>query len=181
MEIGCGQGIVSEQVPIGVEYVGIDPSNTLIERAKQLYAGGNRSFLEGDAYQLPLQDSSAEGVLSVWVWSHLQDLQLAAQEMSRILKSNGTFLVINANPATYPKRKGFYKSYEIIDGVLVGDFDLGNDKVLSRGTLHFHSIQDMSDALRDAGLSVTTIETIGHKDSYPDGLYIAISGLKQAI
>lgn len=179
VEVGCGQGIVSKQVPIGTEYIGIDPSSTLIERARQLYDSNNRSFLEGDAYKLPLEDASTEAVLSVWVWSHLQDLQLAAREMSRILKPNGAFLIINANPATYPERKGFYKSYEIVDGVLVGDFDLGNDKVLSQGTLHFHSVQDMTDALRNAGLCIDSVHTLGYKDSYPDGLYIAIDGLKQ--
>lgn len=179
VEIGCGQGIISKQVPVGTEYIGIDPSSTLIERAKQLYDSNDRSFLEGDAYELPLKDASTEAVLSVWVWSHLQDLQLAAREMSRILKPNGTFLIINANPATYPERKGFYKSYEIIEGVLVGDFDLGNDRVLSQGTLHFHSVQDMTDALRDAGLYVDSIHTLGHKDLYSDGLYVAINGLKQ--
>ena len=179
VEVGCGQGIISKQFNSTIKYIGIDPSDTLINRANHLYASENHIFIKGDAYNLPLEDANTEAALSVWVWSHLQDLQLAADEMARVLKPNGAFLIINANPGTYEERKGFYKSYEIVDGVLVGDFDLGNDRVLSQGTLHFHSLQSMLDALSEADLRTTGIETLGHKESYPKGLYIAISGYKQ--
>ena len=179
VEVGCGQGIISKQFDSAIKYTGIDPSDTLISRANQLYASENHIFIKGDAYKLPFEDASTEAVLSVWVWSHLQDLRLAAREMARVLKPNGVFLIINANPDTYEERKGFYKSYEIVDGVLVGDFDLGNGRVLSQGTLHFHSRQNILDALSEAGLHTTGIETLGYKESYPEGLYIAISGYKQ--
>lgn len=179
VEVGCGQGIISKQFDSAIKYIGVDPSDALINRANQLYASESHIFIKGDAYKLPFEDASTEAILSVWVWSHLQDLRLAAREMARVLKPNGSFLIINANPDTYEERKGFYKSYEIVDGVLVGDFDLGNNRVLSQGTLHFHSRQSMLDALSEAGLRIAGIETLGHKESYTEGLYIAIRGHKQ--
>lgn len=178
-DIGCGQGICSEQI-VDAEYIGIDPSRSLIQRAKQLYqAGSTKTFIEGDAYSIPLEENSVDAVLSVWVWSHLGNIALASKEMARVVKPGGGVLIINANPDTYEERKMFYKQYRMVDGVLVGDFDLGGGKVLSEGTLHFHTRDTMLAALDSAGIEVREVRTLGHKNNYPKGLYIAISGVKR--
>ncbi|MGI6612518.1 MAG: class I SAM-dependent methyltransferase [Candidatus Nanosyncoccaceae bacterium] len=184
VEICCGQGIVSRQIPAEVKYTGIDLSESLLERANELYGGENRSFIKGNAYDIPLENETTEAVLSVWAWSHLQDLPLAAKETARILKPGGSFLIITASPYSYELRKTFYKSYDPIYNEnneeigLVGDFDLGDNKALSQGTLYFHSYEDMTKAIEDANLIITETKKM-YKDEHPDGLYIAISGIKK--
>lgn len=178
-DLGCGQGICSQLVGAGTSYVGIDASASLIARANKLYAAPNRTFAVGDVYNAPLKDNSTDAAMSVWVWSHLEDLAKAAKEMHRILKPGGKFIIINANPDTYEDRKGFYSSYKIEGKLLVGNFDLGGGKELTGSTLYLHSRENMADALKAAHLVIDETVTLGYKKAYPDGLYIAISGHKE--
>ena len=179
-DIGCGQGVISEQIGQAVQYIGVDASPHLIRRAQERYASEQRTFVVGDVYELPLDDQSVDGVLSVWVWSHLDNLAKAAREMARILKSGGNWLIINAHPATYGVRRSFYASYEMVNGVLVGDFDIENGKTLSNGTLYFHTQEEIEQALAGAGLEVRQVTSLGYTDMYPPGLYIALSGVQGA-
>jgi SAM-dependent methyltransferase len=96
LEIGCGQGACSNR--IDGTYTGIEPSQYLIDRAILLYSGPNRKFLLGNAYDLPVSNSSFDAVFSISVWHLLSDLLLAAKELSRVLKNEGHFLIITANP-----------------------------------------------------------------------------------
>jgi len=178
IDIGCGQGICSVLSGKETKYVGIDPSPILIERAHKLYSASNKEFLEGNALKLPLEDESANAVMSIWVWSHIDNLDLAAKEMWRVLKPQGNFLIVTANPETYEERKTFYKSYTEKDGLLTGTFDLGNGKVLTNSTLYLHGKRRIENAISQSGLSIDSIERIGQVESYKQGLYLAIKGHK---
>lgn len=94
VEIGSGQGICSEHINASESrYVGIEPSQLLVERAQKLYALPNRRFVRGNAYELPIADASTDAAFSVNVWFHLENINQASQELSRILKSGGKFLI----------------------------------------------------------------------------------------
>lgn len=96
LDLGCGQGICSTLIPEGTLYTGIDPSTHLLSRADELYPG--RIFLEGSAYQIPFSDGFFDGVFSVAVWQLLSDIDLATQEIARVLRPDGHFLIITADP-----------------------------------------------------------------------------------
>jgi ubiquinone/menaquinone biosynthesis C-methylase UbiE len=180
VDIGCGQGSCSALLPENTKYVGIDSSQTLIDRAKELFTSPNRESLVGDAYDLPLENDSYDAVMSIWVWSHLKDLRKAAKEMYRILKKGGRFLVITANPATYEERKTFYKEYTIDEkeNKLIGTFDLGGGKTLTDTTLYFHSRKDILEAIKTAGFKIETIGKMGEAETSDKGLYIVVEGRK---
>ena len=178
VDIGCGQGICSSLMPNNTDYIGIDNSRHLLGKARKLYGNGKRVFKIGDAYSLPLKDASVDTALSLWVWSHLENLPKAAQEMARVLKPGGHYLVINANPETYNIRKTFYKSYKEENNLLIGTFDLGGGKVLSDTTLYLHSIVDIENAIRNASLTIDKISRIGRDKEASAGLYIAFGGTK---
>lgn len=176
LDIGCGQGICSTLVSKATKYTGIDSSSVLIERAKELYPSASLQFLKGSAEKLPCEDDSFDAEISIWVWSHIENLERAAGEMFRTLRSGGKFLIITANPDTYEERRTFYKTYKEKDGLLVGDFDLGGGKVLTNSTLYLHSRGRIEKAIKDSGLRIDAIDSIGQLDHYPKGLYLAISG-----
>jgi len=178
VDIGCGQGVCSTLVGSRVKYIGIDQSEFLIERAREHYSNNNATFKVGDADDIPLKDNSTDSILSLWVWSHLPELQKGAREMCRILQPNGHFLVITANPSTYNIRKTFYSTYKDYDGYLIGTFDLGGGKTLTDTNLYFHTETDMKNALLDAGLAIDEVKTFGLEDEYPGGLNIMITGRK---
>jgi len=177
-DIGCGQGQCSELVDASVEYIGIDPSHEMIKRAKHLFSHKNKQFIEGNAYKIPLKDRSVDAAMSIWVWSHLDDIETAAREMFRVLENGGRFLIITANPETYEERKTFYKSYTIKGNLLIGTFDLGDGKVLTDTILCLHSKKQIEDAIKHAGLKINHIKRIGQAETSNNGLYLAIEGSK---
>ncbi|MFA5197898.1 MAG: class I SAM-dependent methyltransferase [Patescibacteria group bacterium] len=175
-DIGCGQGICSELVDSETEYIGIDPSLTLLERARNLYPVTNKRFIEGNAYDIPQEKESADAVISIWVWSHLEKPGLAAKEMFRILKSKGRFLIVTANPETYEERKTFYTHYTIEGNLLKGSFDLGNGKALTGTTLYLHTKQEIEDAIKQAGFKINYVKRMGQAESSDKGLYLVVEG-----
>jgi len=177
-DLGCGQGYFSKLLDGNIQYIGVDSSPTLIKRAKELYSLPNKKFVEGDVYKLPLKNDSIGAAMSLWVWSHLGNLQLAAKEMYRVLKAKGRFLIITANPETYEERKTFYKNYTIKDKLLTGTFDLGNGKTLTNTTLYLHSKKEIEEAIKKAGFKINYVKRMGKAKSSDKGLYLVIEGLK---
>lgn len=180
VDIGCGEGIVATLVNDSVDYIGVDPSPDMLARAQELHAAQHRKFKRGSAYNLPLDNSSADAAMSIWVWSHLENLPAAAAEMARILRTGGHYLIITASPETYEARKSFYKQYTIRDNILYGDFDLGEFGLLPNSTLVLHTKDTMLNALRAAGFTVDKAEGFDRTNLDPRGLYVAISGFKKA-
>jgi ubiquinone/menaquinone biosynthesis C-methylase UbiE len=178
VDLGCGQGSCSELVDNKIRYIGIDSSPTLIRRAERLHSSPNRKFIQGDVCHTPLEGCSADAALSVWVWSHLDNLEQAAKEMHRILNKKGRFLIITANPETYGERKTFYKRYDVKGKLLTGTFDLGNGKVLTDTTLYLHSKEEIEGSVKQVGLKISRVRRIGQSKSSDKGLYLAIEGSK---
>jgi ubiquinone/menaquinone biosynthesis C-methylase UbiE len=89
LDAGCGSGrdaiYLAQQ---GFEVWGIDISEVAIERARQKYEGKNLHLNVGNIERLDFQDSEFGAVYSGWVL-HSTNLQKAASEMHRILRSNG--------------------------------------------------------------------------------------------
>jgi ubiquinone/menaquinone biosynthesis C-methylase UbiE len=178
-DIGCGQGICSSLLDKKIKYIGIDSSSVLIRRARKLYSTSNRKFMEGDVLKLPLKDGSVDAAMSIWVWSHIENIELAAKEMRRVLKSKGNFLIVTANPETYKERKTFYKSYKEKNGFLIGTFDLGDEKFLTDTTLYLHNKKRIKDAISRSGLIADFIKRVGQAETSDKGLYLAIQGHKR--
>lgn len=138
----------------------------------------NKQFIKGDVIKLPLKNNSADTIISIWVWSHINNLELASEEMWRVLKPKGNFLIVTANPETYKMRKNFYKSYKEKNGLLTGTFDLGDGKILTNSTLYLHSKKRIGEAVRQSGLVIDSIKRISKAKSYEQGLYLVIQGYK---
>lgn len=102
LEVGCGQGEfavwLSRQKP-GFEIVGLDFSETAIKlatrRAKAERAGVK--FILGDAQALPYADDSFDIVVSCECLEHVPSPSKMAQEIARVLKPGGRFLLTTEN------------------------------------------------------------------------------------
>jgi ubiquinone/menaquinone biosynthesis C-methylase UbiE len=88
VDIGSGQGITSELFPKETNYIGVEPSSVLVERAKEKYP--HRDWKIGSAYQLPVDDSQADTALSINVWFHLENIYTATRELARVLNNVGS-------------------------------------------------------------------------------------------
>lgn len=97
VDVGCGLGYLGytwwEFFGEGGEYIGIDLSDKLLadaEKSAQDWAeGGQARFIQADAYELPLDDNSADLVMCQTLLMHLEDPAGAVGEMTRVVRPGG--------------------------------------------------------------------------------------------
>jgi ubiquinone/menaquinone biosynthesis C-methylase UbiE len=189
LDIGCGQGICSDNVDFNkTEYIGVDPSIFLIERAKQIYFNPNRTFIVGNAYNLPLEDSSVNATFSITVWFHLENLSKASEELSRTLSNGGRFMIVTADPDSYDIWNTHYSNANRVGKKIVGTAKvlLNPDEAIhayasmDRNTFYRHSIDEILGPLSSNGLNIDEITKIGLLPvNKGKTLFIKILGHKQ--
>lgn len=171
LDIGCGQGICSIHLgQIQASYVGIDPSRDLISRAQELYSDSKRKFALGNIYEMPFPDNYFGAAFSVAVWHLLSDINKASNELRRILKPQGKFLIITADPNQYQSWTDQYKEKSLNGSTFVGT-NLNTDGTIITDTLYLHSMEEIVAQLEDADLSISKTQGIRS--------FIAISGHKR--
>lgn len=154
LDIGCGQGACSEKIDLdNCTYVGVDPSSYLLERAMSLHANGNRQFISGSAYALPFPDASFDAAFSVAVWHLLEEKEKAASELSRVLREDGHFMIVAANPAVYDEWTKTYSS-GTSDGLRFEGRTRQQDGSESVDVLYLHSYEQIVATLQSAHLEV---------------------------
>ena len=160
LDIGCGQGVCSEKISLaGKRYTGLEPSPFLLARARELYLADGRRFEQGNVYQMPFPNEAFDSVFSIAVWHLLSDLQKAACELSRVLKSGGHFLIITANPDA---QAAWIQS---------------STSANSSDILYFHSLDDQVMSLTQTHLNVDKVWTF--RPAEKTDLFIAIQGRKE--
>ncbi len=94
LEIGCGPGEISNYLKMkGIDVVGIDISEKMIEIARQL--NPFIDFRTGDVFDLQFEDCSVAGIVAPYliVNFELEDIPEAFSEIHRVLVKNGQFLL----------------------------------------------------------------------------------------
>jgi SAM-dependent methyltransferase len=159
LEIGSGQGVCSDKIDLdGRTYIGLEPSPFLVDRAKELYSSENRHFLSGSAYHLPFADGVFDAAFSVAVWHLFSDLGKAAEELNRVLRPNGNFLIITANPAAYSLWTDRYSETKLEGRRFKGNVRSDDGSVLN-DVLYLHTNDEIQASLQGAGLAILDIET----------------------
>lgn len=169
LDIGCGQGACAKCVTSEREYFGIDPSSRLIERATEVACAPNRNFQTGNAYQIPFAAKHFGAAFSIAVWHLLTDVNKASSELSRVLKDQGSFLIVTADPAQYTAWTDRYQNKKFEGMVFTGSSSFA-DGSSSMDVFELHSLNKIVDTLEHNGLKVTETTTFR--------MFIAISGIK---
>ncbi|MBY0518591.1 MAG: class I SAM-dependent methyltransferase [Bacteriovoracaceae bacterium] len=158
LDLGSGQGVCTEKLNLADrEYTGVEPSSFLLTRAKELYP--NYQFINGNAYHLPFAEESFDGVFSIAVWHLLQDINQAHAELNRVLRKDGKFLIITANPNN---RADWIASYEKVeeDGSQLIGINTNEAGVGISDTLFLRSKEELLQTLDRNNLKVTNTESI---------------------
>ncbi len=102
LDVGCGTGRMIENLrKFQAKPVGLDISKEMLRIARKKFLG--TEFVLGDIENLPFEDDEFDMVLSSFVLVHLGDLRLAFEEVHRVLKDGGVFIVTNINQRKAPK------------------------------------------------------------------------------
>ena len=172
LDVGCGQGIASKLMEQETQaniidtnndwwfrsavpskelaYCGIDGSSYLIKRAKENYPK-TCEFMKASVYDMPFEDKYFDRLFSINLIMHLENPESAFDEMSRVLKPGGRFLMITANPTRY----SYFEWYNMfIEPVVTKNRIEGKIKIpnatIQRNSIYTHSKNRIAMALGNA-------------------------------
>ena len=177
VDIGSGEGFLGSILPDSINYIGIEPSETLVSIAMEQYIQNNLKYKVGSAYNTSLPDGSVGAVISVMVWFHLADLDKSAKELFRNLKHGGKFLIITSNPDARKIWESFFSELKIDSDIMIGKFET-EDYVFEESIIYMHQKKKILDSLKRAGLRIEKDENIGIAEKDDDKLFYAITGIK---
>ena len=92
LDVGCGTGSLTFAAARHAQVariVGVDLAPAYLERARQAGSDARITFLEGEAYELPVDDDSFDRVFSFLVLQFIPDPARAIAEMRRKAKPGG--------------------------------------------------------------------------------------------
>jgi len=175
LDVGSGQERGSTEIDGYEKYIGVEPSEFLVNRAKEMYSAPSRSFVVGNAYELPIGSESVDGVVSVNVLFHIASLETAVTEMSRVLKHGGSFFVNTASNDSVDVWKTLYTDLVVGETMMQGKIRLpGAEPTLN--TFYFQPNQLVIDTLEAHGLHVEKISYSCEKGGKM--MFIMIEGRK---
>jgi SAM-dependent methyltransferase len=98
LDVGCGDGQVARlAVSLGSEFVvGVDPTWNQVVVASERDGGVN--VARASAHRLPFADASFDAVVACLVFEHIEDVDDAIEEVSRVLVRGGRFCFFLNHP-----------------------------------------------------------------------------------
>lgn len=120
VDLGCGTGRFSELLAahFGAQVIGIDPSQKMLDQARQKPISGNVVFRQALAEALPLQDGSVDLVFMSQVYHHLTDPFAVARECWRVLRGGGYACIRNTTRENDFVYRHFFPLQPLIDSDL---------------------------------------------------------------
>jgi ubiquinone/menaquinone biosynthesis C-methylase UbiE len=105
LEVGIGSGLNLPFYGTSVsEIVGIEPSPKLLKMTRRV-AGRTSTpirLIEGTAEAIPIDDQAIDTVVTTWTMCSIPLIELALQEMRRVLKPGGRLLFVEHGRAPEP-------------------------------------------------------------------------------
>jgi len=127
VDLGCGTGRFSRLLAehLGVEVIGIDPSQKMLDQARQQPATGKVIYRQAPAEAMPLPDDCADLVFMSMAYHHLSDPAAVARECHRVLRRGGYVCIRNGTQETdFPHRHSFPGLEPLIDSQLPSRQDI---------------------------------------------------------
>jgi demethylmenaquinone methyltransferase/2-methoxy-6-polyprenyl-1,4-benzoquinol methylase len=105
LEIGSGPGNFSKMLD-AKQICCLDPSEKMLVWSKQVLNGGKYNSVQGIGEQLPLRNERFDKVYCLFSFRDFMDRNKGAQEVIRVLKKGGSFIVLDIlKPKSLSKKK----------------------------------------------------------------------------
>jgi ubiquinone/menaquinone biosynthesis C-methylase UbiE len=98
LDIGCGPGYLAAEIARrypALDVIGLDISPDMLKLAARNLPSGRVKLLLGDAAALPLENESVDSVVSSASLHHWEDVPAAFNEIYRVLRPGGRFLIMD--------------------------------------------------------------------------------------
>ncbi|MBS1265884.1 MAG: Demethylrebeccamycin-D-glucose O-methyltransferase [Acidimicrobiaceae bacterium] len=107
LDIGAGEGQVSRLASSGGApcVVGVDPS--LAQATKAQERGGGPAYARAEASDLPFGSATFDAVVACLVFEHIQAVDAAMAEVSRVLRPGGRFAFFLNHPLLQTPQSGW--------------------------------------------------------------------------
>lgn len=113
LDVGTGEGQVARRLRAAqIDVVGIDPIAGQLDLAVE--RGGGPHYVRAEAAGLPFVDAAFDGAVACLVFEHIDDLDGALAEVSRVLAPAGRFLLLLNHPLLQTPGSGWIDD-QIID------------------------------------------------------------------
>lgn len=145
VDLGCGFGILALELAglHRIHAIAVDSDTAVLSSARRAVAaaegrdglarGSAVRVVAGDAYRLPILDSTVDMVVARYLFQHLGRPEAALREIGRVLRPSGTVCVMDVDDGlyvTHPERSGPYaRLREALAAAQVSD---GGDRRIGR-------------------------------------------------
>jgi ubiquinone/menaquinone biosynthesis C-methylase UbiE len=151
LDIGCGTGNYTNAVAQDkYHFIGLDPSTEMLAKARK--KNEDIVWMKGKAEQIPLADNSIDGMMASLTLHHWTSLDVGFQELNRVLKSNGKFIVFTATPQ---QMKGYWLNHYF-------------PKMLADSMIQMPSFESIENNLRKHNFSIIETEKYFMRDDLED-------------
>ncbi|MEO0895059.1 MAG: class I SAM-dependent methyltransferase [Bacteroidota bacterium] len=148
LDIGCGTGnytcVFQKQ---GFNFIGVDPSATMLEKAKANQP--KIQWIQAQAESIPLPDQYFHGILGSLTIHHWQDLTKAMKELRRVCKAQSKFVLFTSTPS---QMEGYWLNHYF-------------PNMMKDSMLQMPSFEVISQAMENGGWQIEALETY---DIQPD-------------
>ena len=110
LDVGCGDGQIARALAKqGSSVLGIDPTQLHIDLANE--RAGGPTYMLGNATKLPVADASQDAVVACLVFEHIDEVDTAIAEVSRVLKPGGQFSFFLNHPLLQTPGSGWIDDF----------------------------------------------------------------------
>jgi SAM-dependent methyltransferase len=107
LDVGCGLGWLTNEIQTkGGNVIGIDSSKKNLQKAQRFYSDCN--FLHKDFFEYNPKEKF-DRVFVIMVFEHIIELNKAYEKLSRLLKENGSLIIITGDKDRLARPRDSYK------------------------------------------------------------------------
>jgi ubiquinone/menaquinone biosynthesis C-methylase UbiE len=99
LEVGCGTGVLLQRLAGRGDAVSVDLSAGMLKKAATRLGERGGKLVRADAQRLPFKDGSFDSKVSTFALTAVPDLDVALEEMVRVIRDGGRVVVVSVgNP-----------------------------------------------------------------------------------
>ncbi len=160
LDVASGEGYGAALIAtIARSVVGVDIDDASVAFAAQGYVRENLTFRVGSALAIPLDDASIDVVVSFETLEHVVDGKVFLQEVKRVLRPGGLFIVSTPDKKVYSEEPGYHNPFHLNE--------LYREEFWDLLTVHFPHVQMFEQqVIAGSVLSVVENMTAGGTESF---------------